>query len=74
MVAARAMACASDPACSEVTATVVEYGCQYSIRKSKESITVTITATADFIEDLRKAYASLNTVEGIIWLQRQFGR
>lgn len=69
-VAGRMLICAGDPACDGVVATLTEAGCNYSVTKSYEVINFTIKTTIENADKLRHTYDQLNTVEGIIWLER----
>jgi hypothetical protein len=68
-VAFAAHNCGQNPSCEGIVKEFTEKGCSYTVKVVGEKIKIIGKSSFDKIEELNKTWKSLNSVEGIIWLQ-----
>ena len=69
-IAIAAHNCGQDPACDGVVKHFVEKGCDYTVKVVGEKIQIIGKASKEKMFELQNTYNALNSVEGILWLQR----
>lgn len=66
-----ALNCASDPACSKVVSRLTRIGCNYTVEKTGESLRFIGEATYEGVENLKATFDSLDSIEGVRWIQKK---
>lgn len=69
-IALAAHNCGQDPFCDGVVKTFVENGCTYTIEKVNKKIKIVAKASKEKMLELQKTYEAINSVNGILWLQK----
>ena len=69
-IAIAAHNCGQNPACDGVVKHFVEKGCDYTIEVIDSKLKIVGKAASEKMFELQKTWEALNSVEGIIWIQR----
>ena len=73
-IAFAADACGDDPACSDVVKTITENGCTWTVKVVGKKLRIYGKASISKLNEMKRTYNALNTVQGIRWLQNSLSR
>ena len=76
-IASLAMSCSKTPGCKGNVARITEFGCEFLITATSNSIEVmgkAVEETQQAYDYLKQTYEGLNTVQGVQWLMRYLSR
>ncbi|MEM9894928.1 MAG: hypothetical protein AAF789_01045 [Bacteroidota bacterium] len=71
-IAVAAHNCGQNPACDGLVKELVENGCKYTVEVIGPKLRITGKSAVDGLEELKQTFNSLNTVEGVTWIENVF--